>query len=153
MLIKKSVIKDTLFNTKLRFAEDMLFSYNILKNNNISYLNNCGYKYYQYDTSVVHNNDISNLEKHLNDIIYVLNEILKDNKDKYIIINNRKLSKINLLLKKLIYNKIKYKDYKNYVIKFLKYCDINNIKLNEINYESILNKLRINITKRVCLWY
>ncbi len=148
-LIKKDIIEDVHFNTNLKYGEDMLFSYNILKKSKISYLDNKGYIYIQHNESAIHNYNYESIKKYLDDTMYVLNTILDDYKEKYTLINNRKLSKINLALLRLSINKtIKYKEYKKIIKQFICLCEIENINIKNISNESKINRIRLYLLKR-----
>ncbi|MEE3342814.1 MAG: glycosyltransferase family 2 protein [Bacilli bacterium] len=159
MLFKKSFLeeKNIKFDKNLKYGEDTMFAYNLLKNcSSIFYINSTGYNYVQNSSSVLHKNDLNSIIKYMDDSIFLLSNFEEDIEDQYII-PNRILTKYNICLKKLCINKDftfkKFKDINNELTK--KYNIFNNIELDKINYESRANLLLIKLLtkKHLMLYY
>lgn len=153
-LIKKSIIIDNkiLFNEKLKYCEDMLFSFTTLKKaKKIRYVNNVGYYYVYNENSATNKTNLEAIHKYCEDNMFALNYIKENTTCKEYIIANRLLSKVNIAIKKLInIENINYKKFKKEAIyiydKYIKVKGIEDyIKISEINYESKINILLIKM--------
>lgn len=151
-LYSTELVKEFKFNEELKYVEDWEFTYRILKNKRISFLNNTGYQYIINDGSAMHSYEIKNVEKYFSDNLFVLNEIKLDAQDIVNIdevINSRLLTKLNYTLIKLCYKKdIKYSEFKCLATRFLNNLNFDNIKNKNIYYENKVNIFRCILLKR-----
>lgn len=159
MLFKKNILeeKQIRFNTNLKYGEDTLFAYNLLKNcNSIFYINSTGYNYVQNSSSVLHKKDLNSIIKYMDDSVFLLSEFKKEVEEQYII-PNRVLTKYNISLKKLCTNNeitfIKFKEINSNLIE--KYNLFNNVEIDKIKYESRINLFLIKLLtkKHLILYY
>ena len=148
MLMKKNSIEKK-FVTNLKYGEDMLFAYNILKNNKLHYEKNCGYYYVQNVNSVTHNSTINSIEKYMDDTKYLFDIIKADSPQVDNILKSRLFSKFNLGTMKLVYNKnIKYNELKEFILSAIDKFEFSNADLSIINYGNKLNKFKIYLLKK-----
>ena len=141
-IIKKNNI---LFDTTLKYAEDLKFAYTVLKNSkSIYHYNICGYNYRINPSSVTNNLNIDKLLKWYYDDVKVLNYIKENENNVDDIINNRIFTKVNYNLYIMCEVKsVKYKEFKKIALDLL--SDINNVDIKKINYLNKLNTIRIKL--------
>ncbi len=146
-IIDSDIIKNNniLFDTTLKYAEDLKFAYTVLKNSkSIYHYNICGYNYRINPSSVTNNLNIDKLLKWYYDDVKVLNYIKENENNVDDIINNRIFTKVNYNLYIMCEVKsVKYKEFKKIALDLL--SDINNVDIKKINYLNKLNTIRIKL--------
>lgn len=145
MLFKKNIVKKT-FKTDMKYGEDLLFTINLIKDNDIIYVDNCGYYYVQNSSSAIYSFDENRVMKYIDDNKYLFEQIEIFFPEKKDIINNRLVTKLNICLTRFCQNKkVNYKQFHQ----FLKYClkkiDVSKLKIKDINYISKIDKLKLKI--------
>ncbi len=146
-IVDSNIIKNNniLFDTSIKYGEDLKFAYTILKkSSNIYHINNCGYNYRINPSSVTNNINIDKLLKWYSDDIKVLSYIRSNENNMEIVINNRIFTKLNYILYIMCELKnVKYKEFKDIALELLK--DIKNVDISKINYLSKLNMFRLKL--------
>lgn len=160
-LYKRKFILDSnvLFNTKLKIGEDFLFFFSLLeKSSRIAFFPSADYFYRQNEESVTHLTNIESLLKYVDDNIFIFNYISNYSESNYLI-PNRLLTKLNIVLKKIVARNSNFKDFKKdfmFIINSYDYLINNsNIDISKIDY---LNKLDLLLLvcikrKRIFLYY
>lgn len=145
MLFNKKLLMNN-FNNNLSYGEDMLFAYELIKNNKITYLSNSEYYYVQNNKSLTHNYTVDSIDKYISDNVIVFDKFLYDNSCYETIIANRLLTKINMGLSRLLTNKkISYKEFIKLITKYKSKINNKSIELKKINYVSKLGKIKLFI--------
>lgn len=153
-LIKKELLTNNKirFDENLKYCEDMIFSFNMLKKaTKIRYVNSTGYYYVFSKNSATNKTDIKSINKYCQDNYYAFNYIKNNTQCENYLISNRVLTKINIAIKKVIYSdKITYKLFKNEATKiYNKYLVETGIEksfnVSEINYETKFNLILIKL--------
>lgn len=160
-LYKRKFILDSkvLFNTKLKIGEDFLFLFSLLeKSSRTAFFPSADYFYRQNEESVTHLTNIESLLKYVDDNIFIFNYISNYSESNYLI-PNRLLTKLNIVLKKIVARNSNFKDFKKdfmFIINSYDYLINNsNIDISNIDY---LNKLDLLLLvcikrKRIFLYY
>ena len=147
MLFDKTLAKEG-FNSNLKYGEDLLFTFNMIKENEIVYIKNCGYYYVQNKNSVTYSFDNKSLEKYIEDNIFLFSRILEVFPDKIKIIENRLFTKLNICLSRYIQSdKINYSKFIIFMNESKKKMILKNIELKKINYVSRLQKIQLFLLK------
>lgn len=151
MLIKKESLPS--FQKNLKFAEDLLFVFHLLKNRKIYYLPICGYNYISNPYNVTNNNSIATMLKYAEDNNYVFDQMSKEQANYENEYNVRLLNKINLRLINLV-NNVSYREFKKSVISVLDILNISKKKINlsKNKYITKGNKIRCTLLIRKMLF-
>ena len=135
MLINKSILEknNILFNTKVGYAEDFLFTYTLFsKSRKYGWINNCGYNCRINMTSNSRTGNIEKQFKNIKDAIFVYQNLFDNKNDNNV--SNKILFIISSQLKAVSFKHIKYR-------KFI--SKIKEIYTND-NFENVVSKLSKN---------
>jgi len=156
MLIEKEKIKNIRFNKKLKFGEDILFAFNLLKNNCMVYTGTADYFYVQNQTSVTHDTSVKAAKEYIENNKVLYKQISKESNCKEETISNRLLTKLNISARKICENKkIKYHSINKFLKEYEYIIDAKEIKLKNIDYISKSDKIRVFLLhkKNYLLYY
>lgn len=146
-LISREMIGDTRFQTHLRYAEDLLFMHEVMKNvGRFSYLFNCDYCYLQDSDSAINNNNMDKQLKYLDNTLEVLNTIARDNIPLQKIVKTRLHEKYNYALKRLCIGK-SYQEFKQDYQKLSEIYFFGKYDFSKSN-ESVANKIRLYLLNK-----
>ena len=133
-LIPRKSLENIRFKTDLRYAEDLLFMYEV-------YYPNCDYCYLQDSDSALNNNNIDKQSQYLQDTYYVLEKIANDNENLQNIVKRRMQEKYNYALKRLCLKKT-YAEFQQDYQKLSKTYSFEKYEFSN-SCESIANKIRL----------
>ncbi len=146
-LVSKDLIIDNniKFNSNLKYGEDFMFSFNILKNaNKIGYLSNRGYNYVQVSTSATHSWDYKSISKYCIDNSYIFKELLPYVGDKEYLIYNRIYTKFNLsMMRYSAFNN--YRDFEKIANDTINLINIDNDFLEKVDISKIKYEQKFKI--------
>lgn len=151
MLIKKELLKNIKFESKLKYGEDILFTFELLKDNEMCYVPIFGYYYVQNSNSLTHQTTMEAAEKYMEDNNYVFSIFKRQFPNYLVLFNNRMLTKLNIALRKLMENpEIKLGNIKQFSKKVEYMIDYKQLKLKKINYMNKTDKIRLFFLKKHC---
>ena len=153
MLFRKEIVSEK-FNIDLKYGEDFLFAYKLMKKNKVLLINDVGYYYVQNKRSVSYSYNIESTKKYLTDNLYLYAKLLIDYPNKETLINNRIFTKLNISLSRYIQSNINYSDFLKFV-NSINEINYDKISIKEIDFVNKLQKLELKLLykKKFRLYY